>query len=319
MSPPRPASLLLGLGGAVTAISSAALFILLAQPLPSSVIAAGRVAVTGIVLLLLGARALPVAWAGLRQPGVPVRVALAAALLAVHFGTWVASLSLTTVPRSVTLVATQPLFAGILGRLVGDRAPWALYGGAGLAVVGTLLMVGGELGTGELGTGGLGGGAAAGGAVASGEGAVPVGFNLGDGLAVIAAAAAAGYLVVGRSVGERLPLRPYLGLVHLGAAGLLGAVAVAFEPTLLPAWVGLEHLGAVLYLGLVPGVVGHGLLNWAVRRVPVHVVALAILFEPIGATVLTVLVLGQAVGVAEAIGAGVLLLGVGLGLPRRRL
>lgn len=286
---------MLGLGGAVTAISSAALVILLAQPLPPTVIAAGRVSVTAVVLLLLGARSLGITWEALREPRARARVLGASALLALHFGAWVASLGLTTVPRSVALVATQPLFAGLLGRLVGDRAPWSLYGGAGLAVVGTLLMVSGE-GT-----------------------ASAAGFNLGDGLALLAGAAAAGYLVVGRSVGQSLPLRPYLGLVHAGAGVFLWIAAPLLETELWPAAASLGDLGAVVYLGLVPGVVGHGLLNWAVRYVPVHVVALAILFEPVGATALTVLVLGQTVGLGEAAGAGVLLLGVGLGLPRRRL
>ncbi len=285
---------MLRLGGAVTAISSAALVILLAQPLPPTVIAAGRVSVTAVALLLLGARALGVTWQALREPGARARVFVASALLALHFGAWVASLGMTTVPRSVALVATQPLFAGLFGRLVGDRAPWSLYGGAALAVVGTLLMVRGE------------------------GSAALAGFNLGDGLALLAGAAAAGYLVVGRSVGHSLPLRPYLGLVHAGAAVILWGVAPLLETELWPAAATMGDLGALLYLGLVPGVVGHGLLNWAVRHVPVHVVALAILFEPVGATVLTVLVLGHAVGVGEALGAGVLLLGVGLGLPRRR-
>lgn len=284
---------MLGLGGAVTALSSAALVILLAAPLPPTVIAAGRVAVTGVVLVLLGARTLPATWQGLREPGARARVAGAAALLALHFGAWVASLGMTSVPRSVALVATQPLFAGIFGRLVGDRAPWTVYGGAALAVVGTLAMVGGV-----------------------GEDAG--GFNLGDGLALLAGAAAAGYLVVGRSVGHSLPLQTYLGLVHLGAAVILLAAAPVLEAELWPAGATAADVGALVYLGLVPGVVGHGLLNWAVRHVPVHVVALVILFEPVGATVLTVLVLGHTVGTGEAIGAGVLLLGVGLGLPWRR-
>lgn len=275
------------------ALSSAALVILLADPLPPTVIAAGRVAVTGVVLVLLGARSLPATWQGLREPGARARVLGAAALLALHFGAWVASLGMTSVPRSVALVATQPLFAGIFGRLVGDRAPWSLYGGAGLAVVGTLAMVGGV-----------------------GEDAG--GFNLGDGLALLAGAAAAGYLVVGRSVGQSLPLRPYLGLVHLAAAVMLLAVAPVIEPELWPAGVTSADVWAIVVLGLLPGVVGHGLLNWAVRYVPVHVVALVILFEPVGATALTVLVLGHTVGLGEAIGAGVLLLGVGLGLPWRR-
>jgi drug/metabolite transporter (DMT)-like permease len=293
VSPPRPASLVLGLGGAIVALSSAAPVILLADPLPSTVIAAGRVAVTGVVLLLLGARSLGVTWAALREPDARMRVLGAAALLALHFGAWVASLGMTTVPRSVALVATQPLFAGIFGRLVGDRAPWSLYGGAALAVVGTLAMVGG--------VGDDGGG-----------------FNLGDGLALLAGAAAAGYLVVGRSVGESLPLRPYLGLVHVAAAVFLFAAAPGLERELWPADATAADVMALVYLGLLPGVVGHGLLNWAVRYVPVHVVALVILFEPVGATLLTVLALGYTLGTGEAIGAGVLLCGVALGLPWRR-
>lgn len=293
MSPPRPASLVLGLGGAVTALSSAAPVILLADPLPPTVIAAGRVAVTGVVLLLLGARALGATWAALREPRARLRVLGAAALLALHFGAWVASLDLTSVPRSVALVATQPLFAGLLGRLVGDRAPWTVYGGAALAVVGTLAMVGGV-----------------------GEDAG--GFNLGDGLALLAGAAAAGYLVVGRSVGQSLPLRPYLGLVHVGAAVMLAAAAPLLETELWPADATMGDVAALVYLGLAPGVIGHGLLNWAVRYVPVHVVALVILFEPVGATLLAVAWLGHTVGLGEVIGAGVLLGGVALGLPRRR-
>jgi drug/metabolite transporter (DMT)-like permease len=293
VSPPRPAFLVLGLGGAIMALSSAAPVILLADPLPATVIAAGRVAVTGVVLLVLGARSLSFTGAALRQPGARARVLGASALLALHFGAWVASLGMTSVPRSVALVATQPLFAGILGRLVGDRAPWSLYGGAVLAVVGTLAMVGGV-----------------------GEDAG--GFNLGDGLALLAGAAAAGYLVVGRSVGQSLPLPPYLGLVHVGAAVMLIAAAPGLEAELWPAEATAGDAWALVYLGLVPGVVGHGLLNWAVRYVPVHVVALVILFEPVGATAITVLALGHSVGVGEAIGAGVLLGGVGVGLPWRR-
>lgn len=288
---------MLGLGGAIVALSSAAPVILLADPLPPTVIAAGRVAVTGVVLLLLGARALGTTWAALREPRARVRVLGAAALLALHFGAWVASLDLTTVPRSVALVATQPLFAGILGRLVGDRAPWTVYGGAALAVVGTLAMVGG---VGE--DAGSGGG----------------GFNLGDGLALLAGAAAAGYLVVGRSVGHTMPLRPYLGLVHVGAAVMLAAAAPLLETELWPADATLADVAALVYLGLLPGVIGHGLLNWAVRYVPVHVVALVILFEPVGATLLAMAWLGHTVGLGEAIGAGVLLGGVALGLPRRQ-
>jgi len=292
MTAPRPGSLALGLGTAVAAISSAALLILVAAPLPPAVIAGGRVAITGVVLAALGGRAWRHVRLGTMGPGVALRMILASGLLALHFGTWVASLSLTTVPRSVALVATQPLFAGLMGRWVGDRAPWSLWIGAGLAVVGTGIMV-------------------------SDEGSLAGSLRLGDGLAVVAAAAASGYLLVGRSVRERVPLRPYLSLVHIGAAlWLLGWMALSVR-TPWPAGATSSDLLAVIYLGLVPGVLGHGLLNWAVRHLPVHVVTLAILLEPVGAMALTALVLDQGIRPFEALGAGVLLLGVAVGVPRR--
>ena len=63
---------------------------------------------------------------------------------------------------------------------------------------------------------------------------------------------------------------------------------------------------------------GHGLINWAVRYMPVHRVALVVLLEPVGAVALVAVVLGIEVEALEAVGAGLVLVGVALGLPRRR-
>lgn len=273
----------LGLG--VVAISSAATVILLAAPLPPLSIAAGRVAVTGLVMLALGGAQVRTLLRAVRsRPDLAGRIALAGLLLALHFGAWIASLTLTTVLRSTALVALQSVFAGLLGRLLGDRvSPW-LYVGAAVSAGGTWMLVGG-----------------------SASGGDPVG----DGLALLGGAAAAAYLAVGRSVRGAVPLRPYLGLVNLVAAAMLGgALLVAGLPPSVP----MRSLAAVVYLGLVPGVIGHGLFNWVVRRVPVDRVAIALLLEPVGAALLAWAVLAQPVGVGEMLGAAVVLLGVAIGL-----
>ncbi len=280
----------LGLG--VAAVSSAATVVLLAAPLPSLWIAAGRVLVTGAALLLLGGREVP-AWirAVRSRPAIGWRTFAAGALLALHFGSWIASLTMTTVLRSTALVALQPVFAGLLGRALGDRvSPW-LYAGAAVSLGGTWLLVSGPEGAG-------------GGSLA------------GDVLALVGAGSAAAYLAVGRSVRDDVPLRAYLGSVHAIAGLLLLVCALVFsfpfeQPPGAQAWL------AVLYLGLVPGVVGHGLFNWVVRQVPIDRVALAILLEPVGATLLAWLVLGRTVTGLEVAGAAIVLLGVGLGSLRR--
>ncbi len=276
----------LGLG--VAAVSSAATVILLAAPLASVLIAAGRVLITGVALGLLGLAGMRDWVRAVRErPALAGRMFAAGALLALHFGAWIASLEMTTVLRSTALVALQPVFAGLLGRMLGDRvSPW-LYAGAAVSIAGTWVMVGGP-------------GATAGGNLA------------GDGLALLGGASAAGYLAVGRSVRDQVPLSAYLGSVHIAAGVmLLLSAAVFLQPSAIE--VGRQSVLAVLYLGLVPGLVGHGLFNWVVRKVPVDRVALAILLEPVGATILAWLVLNQGATATEAGGAVIVLAGVGLG------
>lgn len=271
-----------GMFAAVAAISTAAIAIREAQGWAAPWIGAGRVAVTAILFAPFAGRQLATLWTTLATDrSARRRVALASVLLGAHFAAWIASLSMTSVVTSVGLVATQPLFAGLLGRWLGDHVPRRVYVGAGVAVVGGVLM------SGELGD------------------------FAGAGLAVAGAVFAAGYLAVGRSVRDTLPLRAYFVTVHAGAALTLALFALAIRaplPTLTnDAWI------FVLYLGVVPGVIGHGLMNWAVRHVPLHLVSLLILLEPVGSGVLAWLHFGEVPGPGEVGGGALLLAGIAIG------
>jgi len=286
------------LGVAVLAISSAAAVTKLAQPLGSEVVACLRVSVTAAGLCLVSRQATMRAVRALllarREAWL---TALAGLCLAAHFGAWIASLSMTSVVRSVALVSTQPLFAGLLARALGDEAPRRLYLGTLVAITGTLIMIGEA----DLG----------------GDGRAWIG----DLLALSGAVTAALYLAIGRRVharlGDALPLEGYLVCVNVAAAACLGVFAAARGANWAPLGVTEADYLAVVWLGLIPGMIGHGLLNWAVRRVPVHVVSLAILVEPAGAALVAWALLGEGVGLREALGSGVLLGGILLGLPRR--
>lgn len=285
----------LGLGVAVLAISSATAAIKLAAPLSSDVVACLRVSVTALALALLGPRTfLRALRALLDSPREARLTALAGLCLAAHFAAWIASLSLTSVVRSLALVSTQPFFAGLLARAIGDRAPpGRLYLGCLVAIVGTVLMI---------------------------EPGDQRGAWLGDLLALSGAVTAAMCLVLGRRIharlGEALPLDGYLVCLNLVAAACLAAFVLVRGSSFAPADVQASDYLAILWLGLVPGIVGHGLLNWAVRKIPVHTVSLAVLLEPAGAALLAWLLLGEAVELREAVGAAVLLGGVAIGLPR---
>src|SRR5215470_10781041 len=109
----------LALALAIVAISTGAPFARWAQPAPAIAIAALRVAIASVVLFAAGWREL--AGLGRIAPRDWPLVALSGGLLAIHFGSWIASLSFTSTAASVALVCTNPIFAGLFGRLLGDR------------------------------------------------------------------------------------------------------------------------------------------------------------------------------------------------------
>ena len=64
----------------------------------------------------------------------------------------------------------------------------------------------------------------------------------------------------------------------------------------------------MVLLAIVPQLIGHSFLNLAVRLIPVTLVSVAILGEPVGATLLGYLILGETPTVNEIAG-GLLILG----------
>jgi drug/metabolite transporter (DMT)-like permease len=110
-------------------------------------------------------------------------------------------------------------------------------------------------------------------------------------MALGGAACGAAYLVVGKRLRREVPLVGYLGVVYaVAAVTLILAVAtlrVAPWPRTSVAWLPL------LALALGPTLVGHSLLNWALAHLEAYRVNLAVLLEPVLATVWTWLFLGE--------------------------
>ena len=277
------------LGLAVACISTGAPFARWAAPAPPIAIAALRVGIAAVLLLAAGWHDLP-ALAKVARRDRPF-VVLSGLLLALHFGSWIASLSFTSTAASVALVCTNPIFAALFGRVfLGDRVASREVMGIAIAAVGCGVLAGGDWSAG-------------------GDALI------GDGLALVGAASAAGYLVVGRRLREGVPLLPYLGMVNAIAAVALAVAAVAtgvdvgaIEPQAYVACAGAA---------LVASFVGHSLLNAAVRVTPTHLVALAILGEPIGSSLITWVWFGEQPPVHAAAGGAVVLVGIALGFVRR--
>jgi len=273
---------------AVLAVSTGAPFARWAAPAPPLAIAALRVGMAATLLLAAGARDVPRLRAVARRDR--RLIAATGLLLAAHFGTWIASLFFTSTAASVALVCTNPLFAALFGLALGDRVSRREAAGIALAAAGCLVLAGGDWRAGGT-------------------------AIVGDGLALAGAATAAAYLVLGRRLRAVLPLFPYLGAVHAVAAlALLGAaVASGAHLAALPA----HSYAACACAAAIASLVGHGLLNAAVRTTPTHLVALAVLGEPLGSSLLTWAAFGERPPAHAILGGAIVLVGIGLGFVRR--
>lgn len=225
----------------------------------------------GIALVWRGLSRRDLAWTG-----------LAGAFLGAHFAVWFASLQYTTVMRSTVLVALVPVWTGLLEWIWhGERPQGRFWIGVALALPGVALLTGGEWSGGAL---------------------------TGDLLAVFGGLLWAVYFLIGRDVRQRVQIAGYMGLVCAGAAiGLFPAASLWGEPLVgYPTWTWLLLLAAIAG----PQLLGHQGSNYAVKYLPARVVSMAMLFEPLGATILAWAILAEEPPLVAALGALFVVAGV---------
>jgi len=214
--------------------------------------------------------------------------------LALHFAAWFESLNWTTVAASVTLVQTQPLFVALgAAVLLGERLTRRMLAGILVAVAGAAVMA--------LGEPVLGGASVLGAFLGSGA-------LYGDLLAVAGALAASVYVLAGRSLRQRIPLVPYTLVVYAVCTLTLLAFVLAAGHSLFAYPTGEWVLFAAMALG--PGLFGHTVVNWALEHVESSVVSVSLLGEPVGSTLLALLVFTEVPGVATLVGGAVVLAGI---------
>jgi drug/metabolite transporter (DMT)-like permease len=247
-------------------------------------------AIASLILLPFARRDARRAWSTL--DGRRRLLLLAAGLaLALHFATWIASLSYTTVASSVLLVNTAPLFAIVLSRLfLHEKAPRVVQAAIPIAFAGAAL-------------------------IAFGDWTGSPGSLLGNGLALVGAVALAVYQVVGRGLRDALPLNAYMLGVWSVATCALAVLARSSGVVLggypVRTWLLFTALAVVPTLG------GHGLANKSLRSFPAPTVGLFLLGEPVLASILAWLVFREVPGPWTLAGGAIVLAALGLVLARR--
>jgi len=139
----------------------------------------------------------------------------------------------------------------------------------------------------------------------------------GNALALFGAVMAAGYVLAGRSLRQRIALVPYVVVVYgVCAVSLLGIVlAEGHALTGYP----LREWWVFVGLAVGPGLFGHTVLNWALAHLESSVVSVSLLGEPVGATIIAAVFLSEVPTLTTVAGGAVVLIGIAITSSASRL
>ena len=216
--------------------------------------------------------------------------ALAGVALAVHFGTWVPSLTMTSVASATALVCAQPIFAGLIALFLGRSLPRLAWIGILVATLGTALVAGADLGVSARALGG-------------------------DLLALAGGLAAAVYVTIGAAARVRMSTAAYTAVCYatcavllLGACFIGGVHLTGFSGN---AWL------KIVLVTVCAQLLGHTLINVVLHTTSPTAVSLALLLETPGAALVAYFWLHQRPPLSAAPGLVLLLGGLVLVLRSR--
>ena len=268
----------------VLSVSFAAIFIRSADEAPPLVIAAYRLTIASVILIPIASVRAKQSLRSLTKLSRHdiLLILLSSIFLALHFGLWITSLNYTSIASSVVLLTSHPAFVAVTSYFLwGERLNKLTISGIVVALTGVILISYGGFTFGSQ-------------------------AILGDLLALIAGFAMGAYLIIGGQVRTRIDILSYLTIINTCSAVILLVATMLFGHSLLG--YSSDTYVMLILLALIPQLIGHSCFNLAVRLVPVTFVSVAILGEPVGATLLGSIILGEMPTANEIIG-GLLILG----------
>lgn len=258
----------------IIGVSTGSIFARLADA-PALVTAAYRVGLASLIIIPLAAWKARDELRNLSRHDIKLAI-LSGFFLALHFASWISSLDYTAIANSVVLVNTIPLWVGLLTPMISrDRLTRATVISICVSVIG-----GAVIGFGDFATGGQ--------------------ALLGDLLAVIGAICAAVYLLLGRNLRRNLSLLSYVAICYGSAALFLWVAVLALQ---LPvSGYDTQTVSAFWAMALVSQIIGHSSYNWALKWFSTGLVAVALLGEPIGSTIMAYLIFNEGLTWSKFIG-----------------
>lgn len=209
---------------------------------------------------------------------------LAGIFLALHFALWFGSLKLTTVASSTIILSLQPIVALLGGFLIyKERTSISTLMTIGISIIGVVMVGWGDVGL-------------------SSKSVI-----IGDILSFLSVIAIVGYLLIGQNQVKKISHWIYSFCVFLFAGftlniyNLIIGVPIGGYDT--------REWGIFLLLAIFP-TIAHVIYNLLLNYVNTTTVSMSILGEPVGATILAVILLGEHVIGLQVVGGCFVLLGV---------
>ncbi|MDF2857566.1 MAG: family transporter [Neobacillus sp.] len=211
--------------------------------------------------------------------------------LALHFVLWFGSLKLTTVASSTIILALQPIVSLVGGYfLFKERTNTQALLTMGVAIIGAMMIGWGDFGLSKA-------------------------AIQGDILSFFSVIAVVGYLFIGQSTVKKVLHWIYSFCVFLSASIFLTiynfSTGVSFSGYPAKEW------GIFLLLAVVP-TVSHLINNWLLNYVNATTISMSILGEPVGATLLAIILLGERLAGWQIVGGVLVLAGVFLFLIQQQ-
>lgn len=289
---PSRAKLLSVLGAALLSISTAGPLIV-ACGMHAPALGFWRVLIAGSLELLLATAIERGALLSIRPRDLVLALA-AGSVLGLHYLSWILSLEYTTVASSTVLATSNPLWVALGAwaflREKTSRLTWAAIG---IGIAGAVLLALAD-------------------AAPSGTDPWSRRALFGDGLAVIGALTGSASLLMARALRVRIPPLTYVSVTSLAAAPVLLLAGTLMDSSFVPE--DGRQAGLLLAIALVPHLIGNTALIWAIGWLPAPRVALVILGEPVGATLLAWAFLSQTPRPLTFVGAALVMIAVAVSL-----
>ena len=205
--------------------------------------------------------------------------------LALHFWSWITSLSYTSVAAGTVLVNIHPIFVVIASWLIlKESSTFRAIVFMAAALGGSIIL-----------------------ALSGGDGGT-IGRLMGNGLAVIGAITVSGYMVIGRFLRRRVSTYVYTLIVYsVSTLFLVGTALLQHIPIFpLP---GREYF-IFLALALFPTLLGHSVFNWSLKYVRASFVSTAVLGEPVLASIAAIFFFHEIPGSMTLLGAAIVLISI---------